>query len=48
MPHSPWEPLPPDVAEWMGLDEAMVPFARDLAGPDEPSPVQQQAWLTTS
>jgi hypothetical protein len=26
-----WEPLPVDVIEWMGMDEAMVPFALDVA-----------------
>lgn len=26
-----WEPLPDEVADWMGLDESMVPFALDLA-----------------
>ncbi len=25
------EPLPADVMEWMGMDEAMVPFVLDLA-----------------
>jgi len=27
-----WQPLPADVAEWMGLDESMLPYALDLAG----------------
>jgi hypothetical protein len=27
-----WEALPSEVAEWMGLDEAMVPFALNVAG----------------
>ena len=31
MTDSQWEPLPHDVAEWMGMDEAMVPFALDTA-----------------
>jgi hypothetical protein len=26
-----WEPLPDDVAEWMGMDVTMLPFALDLA-----------------
>lgn len=26
-----WEPLPHDIAEWMGMDEDMVPFLLDLA-----------------
>ena len=30
-----WEPLPDDVAEWMGMDTSMVPFAVEL-GEDEP------------
>ena len=30
-----FEPLPDDVAEWMGMDTSMVPFAVDL-GEDEP------------
>lgn len=29
-----WEPLPPDIADWMGMDETMVPFARDLTEPE--------------
>ena len=49
MQNSPWEPLPPDVAGWMGLDEAMVPFARDLADLDaEPPPVQAEAPAITT
>lgn len=24
-----WEALPPEIAEWMGMDEAMVAFAVD-------------------
>ena len=31
LPYDAWEPLPPDVAEWMGMDEDMVPFVLDLA-----------------
>ena len=27
-----WEPLSADVAEWMGLDEAMVPLVLGLDG----------------
>ncbi len=34
MNSSSWEPLPADVAEWMGMDEAMVPFVLDLADAD--------------
>ncbi|MDP9821778.1 hypothetical protein J2S59_001587 [Nocardioides massiliensis] len=26
-----WRPLPPEIAEWMGMDEAMVPFALAVA-----------------
>ena len=26
-----WEPLPSDVADWMGMDLDMLPFALDLA-----------------
>ena len=26
-----WERLPSEVAEWMGMDTAMLPFALDLA-----------------
>lgn len=33
-----WEPLPADVAEWMGMDETMVPFAVELGG--DPAPVE--------
>ena len=44
----PWEPLPPDVAAWMGLDEAMVPFALDLAGVDSvPKPARPETPITT-
>jgi hypothetical protein len=37
LPYDEWEPLPHDVAEWMGLDESMVPLTfglhtADLAG----------------
>ena len=32
LPYDEWEPLPHDVAEWMGLDESMVPFTYDVAG----------------
>jgi hypothetical protein len=31
LPYDAWEPLPHDVAEWMGMDEEMVPFVLDLA-----------------
>ena len=33
MTDSGWEPLPADVAEWMGMDETMVSFAVDLTSP---------------
>jgi hypothetical protein len=31
LPYDAWEPLPHDVAEWMGMDEEMLPFLLDLA-----------------
>ena len=37
MTDSRWEPLPADVAEWMGMDEAMVPFILDVTEPSAPS-----------
>jgi hypothetical protein len=37
MTDSEWAPLPADVAEWMGMDEAMVPFILDVTGPPTPS-----------
>ena len=28
-----WQPLLPEIADWMGMDEAMVAFALDLSAP---------------
>ena len=38
-----WEPLPDDVAEWMGLDTDMVPHAVEMADVDEPTPDEVEA-----
>jgi hypothetical protein len=38
MTDSRWEPLPADVAEWMGMDEAMVPFILAVTDSSDPSP----------
>jgi hypothetical protein len=38
MTDSRWEPLPADVAEWMGMDEAMVPLILAFTDSSDPSP----------
>jgi hypothetical protein len=43
MTHSGWEPLPADVAEWMGMDEEMVPFILAMTDSSEPSPQPTEA-----
>jgi hypothetical protein len=43
-----WEPLPADVAEWMGMDDAMVPFVLDVADPSAPSTQSSEARSSSS
>jgi hypothetical protein len=33
-----WEPLPSEIADWMGMDTDMLRFAVDLAAPVEGCP----------
>ena len=43
-----WEPLPDDVAEWMGMDTAMAEYAVELADVDravEPEPQSERTQV---
>jgi hypothetical protein len=43
-----WEPLPADVAEWMGMDESMVPFILDVTDSSAPSSQSAEARSSSS